>query len=77
MSMTREQLLAEAMALEPREREALAGALLATLSESDARAIDEAWLAESLKRDAAYARGEVTAAPVDEVIERVRSRTHR
>ena len=72
--MTKDQLLAQAMALDPLEREALAHALIATLSDADAAEIDAAWLKESHRRDAAYARGEVAASSVDEVIERVRSR---
>jgi putative addiction module component (TIGR02574 family) len=72
--MTKDQLFAQAMALQPREREALADALLATLTEADAAEIDAAWLAESHRRDAAYARGEVGASNVEEVMARVRLR---
>lgn len=74
MPMTKDQILAAAMALDPRERERLADELLRTLSDDDCRAIDEAWLKEVRDRDAALAAGEITASPVDEVIARVPSR---
>ena len=72
--MTKDQLLAQAMALDPHERQALADALFASLSGADAAEIDAAWLKESHRRDAAYTRGDEGASRVDEVIERVRSR---
>lgn len=50
--MTRQQLLHEASSLSPQEREKLAEELLLTLSETDAEAIDAAWLEEVKARDA-------------------------
>ena len=67
MSMTKDQILSEAMALRPQEREALAEEILLSLTEADAAEIEAAWLAEVKSRDAAYCRGEIRAHPVDEV----------
>ncbi len=77
MAMTKDELLAEAMALEPQEREEVADALLTSLIGANHAEIDAAWLAESHRRDEAYKRGEVGASTVDEVIDRVRSRVRR
>ena len=75
--MTRDQIVAEAMALDPVEREALAEELLLSLSEADREAIDAAWLAEVRRRDAAFAKGEISASPVDDAVARVLSRAKR
>ena len=77
MGMTRDQLRAEAMALDPKDREVLAEALLLSLTEDDRKAIDAAWLAEVRSREEAFARGESSTSPVDEVITRVRSKARR
>lgn len=74
MAMTKDQLLAEAMSLEPHQREEIADALFASLTNAEPAEIDAAWLAESHRRDEAYRRGEVEASSVDEVIDRVHSR---
>jgi putative addiction module component (TIGR02574 family) len=74
MAMTKEQLLAAAMELSPLEREELAGALFDSLGDAKRAEIDAEWLAECKRRLEAYKRGEVQASPVDEAIERVRSR---
>ena len=74
MSLTRQQLLTEALSLDPTEREALAEELLLSLDEPEREAIDAAWLAETRSRDAAFRRGESTASTVDEVIARILSR---
>ena len=71
MSLTREQLLTEALSLDPTEREALAEELLLSLDEPDREAIDAAWLAESRSRDAAFRRGEIQGVPVDDAIARI------
>ena len=71
MSLTREQVLTEALSLDPTEREALAEELLLSLHEPDREAIDAAWLAETRSRDDAFRRGEVGAMPVDEAIARI------
>ena len=77
MAMTRDQTLTEAMALDPREREALAAELLLSLGEDDRAAIDQAWLAEAKRREAEFARGAMPTSPVDDAIERVRARARR
>ena len=77
MPMTREQLFAEARALDPREREALAEELLLSLDEADRATIDAAWLEEVKARDASYRRGESKAYPVDDVIAELRARAKR
>ena len=74
MSLTREQLLTEALSLDPSEREALAEDLLLTIAEADRAEIDQSWLMEVRERDAALIRGESTTSTVDEVIARVLSR---
>lgn len=75
--MTRDQIVAEAMALDPVEREALAEELLLSLSEADREAIDAAWLTEVRRRDTAFAKGEISASPVDDAVARVLSRAKR
>ena len=73
MALSREQLLAEALALEPMDREALADDILRSLSDAEQHAIDAAWLEEARRRD----RGPVKGSTVDEVIERVRAQGRR
>lgn len=75
--MTKEELISEALALAPGEREEIADAIFASLNGTTPAKIDVAWLAESHRRYEEYKRGEVTASPVDEAIERVRSRVPR
>jgi len=72
--MTKEQLLAAAMALPADERQQIADALFESVAEGTREEIDAAWIAECKRRLEAYKRGEVQATPVDEVIERIRSR---
>ena len=75
--MTREQIRAEAMSLQPAEREALAEELLLSLTDGDRDAIDAAWLAEAHRRYAEYEGGRATASPVDEVIARIRAKARK
>lgn len=77
MAMTKEQVRAEAMALDPQDREVLAEELLLSLSETDREQIDAAWLAEARRRERAFARGEMSTSPVDDVIARVQSKARR
>ncbi len=74
MPMTKEQILAEAMALDPREREALADELLLSLTDGDHAAIDAAWLAEVRRREEAFVRGETSTSPLDAVMARLQAR---
>ena len=74
MPMTRDQILAAAMALEPTEREALAEELLLSLTASEREAIDAAWLSEARRREEAFARGEISTSTVDDTLDRIRAR---
>jgi putative addiction module component (TIGR02574 family) len=74
MSMTKEQILVEAMALPATEREALAEQLLQSLTDEDRRSIDDAWLAEAHAREEAFAMGEMKTSAVDDVLERIKPR---
>ena len=74
MPMTRNQILAEALALAPADREAVAQELLLSLSDAECDAIEQAWLAEARRRDAAFARGQMGSVPVDDAIARVLAR---
>ena len=73
MPMTREQILNEAMALEPHEREALAEQLLQTVN-GDRAAIDAAWVDECRLRMEAVDRGELPVVPGDDVMRNLRDR---
>ena len=77
MPLTRQQLLDEALSLNPKEREALAEELLRSLNESDRAEIDAAWLAEIRARDAAFRGGQVKARAVDQAIDELLSRAKR
>jgi putative addiction module component (TIGR02574 family) len=71
--MTKEQLLAAAMALDPTEREKLADELWRSVDHAE-EDLDESWAKEVEDRIAAYERGEITAKPAEEVVERLRNR---
>jgi putative addiction module component (TIGR02574 family) len=77
MPLSRQQLLNEALSLNPTEREALAEELLLSLSESERNEVDAAWLAEVRARDAAYVDGKVKASPVDQAVNELLSRAKR
>jgi len=67
MPMTKEQLLAEAKALDPREREALVEEIWLTLD--DARtSVEAAWIEECKRRIAAVDRGEMPTTPGNQVM---------
>lgn len=74
--MTREQIRVAAFELEPADREILAQELLLSIGDADQDAIDQAWLAEVRRRDAAFTKGTTTASPVDEVITRIKRRAN-
>lgn len=71
MSMSKEQIFTEAMALNPKDREALAEELLMSVDDADRAAIDAAWLAEARRRDEAYACRDTTALAVSQTIDRI------
>ena len=74
MPMTKEQLLAEAMALDVKERESLAEELLLTVDDGTREEVDAAWAEEIQRRIAEYERGEVKAIPGDQVLRELRGR---
>ena len=75
--MTKDEIYAQAMALQPDEREALAEQLLSSLTGDGPEVIDEAWVTEARRREEAFRQGRMTTSPVDEVIARVQSRAKR
>lgn len=75
--MTKNEILTEAMALEPIDREALAEQLLLRIADDDQPAIDAAWLGEVRLREEAFRSGQMATSPVDEVIARVQFRARR
>ena len=75
--MTRQQIKTAAMELDPAERDALAEELLLSIGDAEREAVEAAWLAEARRRDAAFARGEMGAKPVDEVLARLAAKAHR
>jgi putative addiction module component (TIGR02574 family) len=73
--MTKDQVRAAAMALDPKEREVLAEELLLSISDVDRAEIDAAWLAEVRRREEAYRRGESSTSPVNELVARIQHRS--
>lgn len=72
MTLTREQIRAAALELHPNDREALAEELPLSISVEEREAIDQAWLEEARRRDAAFLAGNRNAKPVDEVLDRLK-----
>jgi hypothetical protein len=72
MALTKQQIKAAALQLNPIEREALAEELLMSISDADSRSIDAAWLEEVKRRDASFVQTRGTAKAVDDVIARLR-----
>jgi hypothetical protein len=68
--MTREQIKNAALELDPADREILAEEILLSISNHERSAVDEAWLTEIRRRDAAKPNGK----PIEEVIERLRNK---
>jgi hypothetical protein len=77
MPLTKDQLFAEAMALNARDREALAARLLLSVGDKDQAAVDSAWLEEARRREAEFARGNSSTSPVEDVLARLQSRAPR
>jgi len=72
--MTRSQLVAEALKLDPEDRIEVAHQLLASLEGLPEAEIEALWLAEAERRDLALDRGELKSIPADEVFANLRSR---
>ena len=77
MAMTKDQILAEAMSLEPKDREALAEEILLSLGPDEQGEIDAAWLAEAHRREADFARAGGKTSPVEDVIGRLEAKARR
>lgn len=77
MTLTKKQIMVEAMKLDPFEREALAGDILLSIQDSNRDEIDAAWLSEARRRDAAFRTDASRAKPVDEVVERLAGKGRR
>jgi putative addiction module component (TIGR02574 family) len=77
MPMTKDQILAEAMALDADEREALAEELWLSLNGGRQEAVDAASLEEVRRRDAAFAAGQIQASDLDDVMVRLLARGRR
>jgi len=74
MSMTREQILAEAIKLPPEEQEQLADAVWRVSHGATRGEIEAEWAAEINRRLGAVARGEGTSKLSDDVVERLRNK---
>jgi putative addiction module component (TIGR02574 family) len=74
MSMTKDQILTEAMALDPRERDEVAEALWQGIVSDEFTARQ---VAEVRRRVAALDNGEVQAAPGEQVMRELRQRFKR
>jgi hypothetical protein len=75
--MTLDQIKSAALALSAPQREALAEELLLSITEAEQSEIDTAWLIEVRERDSRFQRGETTAKPADQVIERLLNKAGR
>ena len=76
MPMTKDQLRIEAMALDPKEREALAEELLLSL-DGERTANELAWVEECKRRVEAVDRGEMKTIPGEQVMRELRERLQR
>jgi hypothetical protein len=71
MNLTREQIRAAALKLDPLERELLAEELLWSVGPIQQEQIDQAWQTEARRRDAKFRAGESGAKPMDEFLDRI------
>ncbi len=71
--VTIDELMREALALDPQGRAHLAHRLLGSLDELSEAEVEQLWLAEAVRRDAEIAAGAPTY-PADEVLARARAR---
>jgi hypothetical protein len=72
--MTKEQVREAAMTLAPEDRESLAEDLLLSLSEIDLHEVDRRWLQIARQRDAEFRASGMSAAPAEDVIQRLLNR---
>ena len=75
MARTKEQIIAEALQLDEKERAEMAHQLLVSLEPvaEDPVEIEQAWIAEALRRRAEMESGEVVGIPVEEVLRELRA----
>ena len=71
MSANSEQILQQALALSPQDRAEIVERLLATFQVPPDPHLDELWAREAEDRLDAYDRGELGAAPAEEVFARI------
>lgn len=69
--MTRQEILSQALTLDPDEREALAEELLLSLPPSERDAIDAAWAEEIERRIESLEKGESKTVPLEDVLRRL------
>jgi putative addiction module component (TIGR02574 family) len=74
MPMEKSQILAEAMLLDPKDREALAEELLTTVDQDDSQVLDAVWDAEIERRLANYDQGLTRSSPPDQMFRRLREK---
>lgn len=74
MSMTKDQILAEAMKLKPEEQEQLADAVWRVANGASQQEIEGEWAEEIRRRLDRIERGEGSSRPSDEVVERLRNK---
>lgn len=75
MARTKEQIIAEALQLDEKERAEMAHQLLVSLEPvaEDPAEIEQAWIEEALRRKAELESGEVESIPGEEVFRRIRA----
>ena len=72
MTALAEKILKEALGLSPVDRAELIQRLFQSFDDSDDRRTDFVWSEEVESRLDAYRKGEITAFPVEDVIERIK-----
>jgi putative addiction module component (TIGR02574 family) len=77
MAMSKEKILSEAMALNPREREAIAEELWLSVDEQTKEELAIAWTDEIRRRLDQAAKGEGSSKPVEKVLTRLRNKAKR
>jgi hypothetical protein len=71
--MKRADLIEEALKLDSRERASLAGRLLESLDELSTDEVENLWLDEAQRRDAAVQGGKLSSVPAQQVIDELKA----
>jgi adenylate cyclase len=74
VTVTIDELKAEALRLNPEERAELASDLLVSLEDLSESEVERLWVEEAMRRDAALDSGAARAIPADEVFAAARAR---